>query len=1013
MLQTSKGTSYHARLCFFVLVLACSPLGSNAQTDSAAEVQAFVLKAYNAYQQKDQQTLFSLHSEGSPYFAEFKQEMLNDFSQREKIRIKGMRVLVVKAEVHADKATLRVMVNTDARDIETGRKAEGFPEWDHTLYLVKEQGDWRLWRFVDTAEEFTGAYIAARTDDERAALLAKAAPLTQGFRRGLLDVGRGLLEGKGDDKNAILILNLVLKLTQQLKDIEGSASALVALGDVSFAQGDYARAAGFYQDVLKQCEDLGIKMGVAAMLTKMGNLHHSQGNDLLALEHYQKSLQLYRELDSRIEIAYPLGMIGDSYFSQHDFEKALESYQQSLKIYEHLFDRAGTAWFLNKIGDVYAAQRKTDLALGYFERSLKADEELGNKAMQAYSLTGIGRISFAGGRYAEAISLFSRAAILARANNSLEILWKALNLLGQSHRALRENDQARPAFAESIAVIEQLRGQVVGSERDQELSFESKTAPYLEMVELLIEQKDLAEAFVYAERAKGRMLLDVLRNGRADITKSMTAEEREKERSLSTSLNALSSLVRRESSLPQPAHSKLANFEDRLKQARLEYEAYETRIYAAHPELKTQRGDAQPLSVDEAESLIPDAQTALLEYVVAQEKTYLFVLTRATDTEPRADRAPQAGSLLRAVDATGLNQKLAGPVVLKVFTIAISSTELARRVAQFRQIVAGNSLGFKEPSRQLYELLLQPAQKELAGKKAVCIVPSNQLWELPFQALLSPADRYFLQDHALVYVPSLSVLREMRRKDAPRALASSLTAASAGASLVKVNASATDRPPTLLAMGNPTLSKLLVSGAKSNDRSLALTDLPEAEREVKTLGEIYGAQNSKILTGAAAREGTVKADAWRYPILHFATHGLLDDNNPLYSRLLLASSSEDDDGLLEAREIMKLDLHANLVVLSACQTARGEIGAGEGLIGMSWAFFIAGASTTVVSQWKVDSASTARLMVDFHRSLRGTDKQLAVSKAEALRQAALRLMSDSKYGHPFFWSGFVVVGNGM
>jgi CHAT domain-containing protein len=283
---------------------------------------------------------------------------------------------------------------------------------------------------------------------------------------------------------------------------------------------------------------------------------------------------------------------------------------------------------------------------------------------------------------------------------------------------------------------------------------------------------------------------------------------------------------------------------------------------------------------------------------------------------------------------------------------------------------------------------------------------------LPFQALLTQQDRYVLQDHALFYAPSLSVLREMRKKNARHEIAKRTTDVP-NASLVKVNAAASAPPPALLAMGNPSLSASLVSRTQSDDRSLSLGDLPDAEREVKDLGEIYGAQRSKILIGTAAREETVKAEAARYPILHFATHGLLDDENPLYSRLLLASSNGNDDGFLEAREIMKLDLHADLAVLSACQTARGTIGPGEGLIGMSWAFFIAGASTTVVSQWKVDSASTSRLMVDFHRSLQGADKPPPVSKAEALRRAALKLMSVPKYRHPFYWSGFVVVGSGI
>jgi CHAT domain-containing protein len=262
----------------------------------------------------------------------------------------------------------------------------------------------------------------------------------------------------------------------------------------------------------------------------------------------------------------------------------------------------------------------------------------------------------------------------------------------------------------------------------------------------------------------------------------------------------------------------------------------------------------------------------------------------------------------------------------------------------------------------------------------------------------------------------LSVLREMRKKSAGSAgilPAVGLVPDSVIPSMFDISATPIAPVPALLAMGNPSLTSSLVARARSTDRSLSLGDLPAAEREVKDLGEIYGIRRSKILIGSAAREETLKAEASRYPILHFATHGLLDDENPLYSRLLLTSSNGSDDGFLEAREIMKLDLHADLAVLSACQTARGTFSPGEGLIGMSWAFFIAGTSTTVVSQWKVDSASTARLMVSFHRAWQGFDKPAPVNKAEALRRSAMNLMSDPKYRHPFYWSGFVVVGNGM
>ena len=131
----------------------------------------------------------------------------------------------------------------------------------------------------------------------------------------------------------------------------------------------------------------------------------------------------------------------------------------------------------------------------------------------------------------------------------------------------------------------------------------------------------------------------------------------------------------------------------------------------------------------------------------------------------------------------------------------------------------------------------------------------------------------------------------------------------------------------------------------------------------------------------------------------------------MYSHLTLAEGGPNDDGLLEAWELMQLDLKADLAVLSACETARGRIGAGEGMIGFSWAMFTAGVPSIVVSQWKVESAGTRDLMVNFHRSLIGSTKTKP-GKTEALRQAALKLMRNPETSHPFYWAGFVLVGDG-
>jgi CHAT domain-containing protein len=218
----------------------------------------------------------------------------------------------------------------------------------------------------------------------------------------------------------------------------------------------------------------------------------------------------------------------------------------------------------------------------------------------------------------------------------------------------------------------------------------------------------------------------------------------------------------------------------------------------------------------------------------------------------------------------------------------------------------------------------------------------------------------------------------------------------------------------LLALGNPTLSSQVIQLATSVHRDESLAPLPDAQREVIAIRALYSHGRSSVYMGPEAREDRAKAEMGKYRVLHFATHGILDSVNPMYSHIVLSTDDKSpDDGLLEAWEIMKLELKADLAVLSACDTARGKTDAGEGVIGMSWAFFVAGCPTTVVSQWKIDSASTADLMIDFHKNLvRSTQGRSGWRKAEALRAAMLNVMKNSQYRDPYYWAGFVVVGEG-
>jgi CHAT domain-containing protein len=246
---------------------------------------------------------------------------------------------------------------------------------------------------------------------------------------------------------------------------------------------------------------------------------------------------------------------------------------------------------------------------------------------------------------------------------------------------------------------------------------------------------------------------------------------------------------------------------------------------------------------------------------------------------------------------------------------------------------------------------------------------------VPFQALRGP-DGYLIEAAAVSYAPSITVLREIQRLPRPTG------------------------PRTLLAMGKSNFGPLSPS---------ALEPLPEAETQVRLIRELYGPDQSVGFVGGEATETQFKATAPHYAVLHLATHSVLDEISPLYSHLVLSSDrrNADDDGRLEAWEIMGMKLMAEVVVLAACDTGRGRIAPGEGVIGTMWALFAAGARSMVVSQFRVESKSATAMLVAFHRRLAAEPG----AKSAQLQAAALELLRTPRFAHPYYWAGFILVGD--
>ena len=322
-----------------------------------------------------------------------------------------------------------------------------------------------------------------------------------------------------------------------------------------------------------------------------------------------------------------------------------------------------------------------------------------------------------------------------------------------------------------------------------------------------------------------------------------------------------------------------------------------------------------------------------------------------------------------------------GVTTHSAFTLDVATPALRELVNEFVTAVEARDARYRSSARRLYDLLLRPAFGPEGPRTKLCIIPDGMLWQVPFHALVTPDGVHLLERVPVFYSPSLSVL-SMNAKPARRS------------------------PPTVLAFGDPELDRATRKEIYAVHRSADLGRLPDARREVLALRDFYGAR-ATIRTGTAAAETALKEQVDRFDVIHFATHGLVDRTSPLYSALLLAGS-EDEDGLLEAREIVTMPIRADLVVLSACDTARGRIDGGEGVIGLSWAVLAAGAPRTIATHWRVSSAATARLMIAFHRKL--SRRQAVSNVAECLRAAQLEMLQDAKFSHPYYWAAFSMIG---
>jgi CHAT domain-containing protein/Flp pilus assembly protein TadD len=743
----------------------------------------------------------------------------------------------------------------------------------------------------------------------------------------------------------------------------GLANALKGIGNVHRARGDYGAALENYFNSLSIAEE--IKAPLGNTLGSIGLVRALQGDHVQALAYYGKAMKEFNANSNKIEMARVLTLIANVYYSQAQYDSSLASYRQALALREEMDDKSGQGDILAGIGSALLRQKNYSEALDSFEKALGLFKSISNQEKMADVLTRVADTFLLQNDYEKALSAAASVMTLATQLDNRELLWYAQMLTGKAHAKLDHGPQAYNSLTSAISSVESLRAEafVVAAGNYQH------SLPYLSMIDLLMGQHRPSEAFHYAERAKIQFLIDLLKNNNATAYKGLSLDQRREEQRLLGEVASLEIQLGREAEQRVSNGPRQSNLRERLRSARTAYVDFRRKLFTQNPALKTGRGELAPVKLDDIRLLVHDTSTALLEYTITENNTYLFVLT--------ADKAAaKTGQGRRPIE---LN--------LKVYPLEVKYHELASKVRHFQQLLSTRADNFQEPAREFYDLLLKPAADQIGLKSKLVIVPDGVLWRLPFEALQSEDDLYVVDQKQVTYAPSLSALREMQKPSLP-------------VGRVK---------PLLVAYGNPELSKNFATRLQLVDASIKLETSPaEQEEETNRITTSYGTTASRVYIGPQASEERIKSDASRAAILHFGGPVVLDDTSPMSSFIALSSGTRQQDGFLQAREILNLQNSVELLVAPTAQHTAAFNGDAD--VGFSWSWFVAGSRATLSSRWEVDSPASLTFLSGFYTAIKPT-KRLATSKARALHQSVLALKRSRDYQHPYYWAGFAMVGD--
>ncbi len=850
--------------------------------------------------------------------------------------------------------------------------------------------------------------------------LQEALPLIRGIRdrygesEALANMGAAYFF-LAEYQKTIEMFTLALAIWQETGDRQGQAVAYTYIANAQNGLGEWEKVIETQRKALLIHQTQGDRISEAITLSSISAFYFKLGDLEKALEYANLALPIRRDLGDRAGEAVTLSTIGSIYKASGDLRKAIEVFEQALALSPPAEIRAGASNRLN-LGTAYAAMGDTQAALDYLKQALPLSREAGDRRVEASVLRSFGEVYHLQGQIETALDYFNESLPIARAIGDRDGESRSLHLIGRMHRDLNQLREARVNIEAAISIIELLRSRI--SDQEQRSTYFASVRSYYDLyIDILMSQRDEGAstdsnvtAIEASERARARSLLELLTEARVEIRQDVDPELLKRERTLQQSLNtSAEQQIRRLSGKytaeqAETAARRVASLTAQLQEVR-------TQIRAASPRYAALT-QPEPLSLKQIQEQTLDPETLLLEYSLGDKRSYLWAVTQNT--------------------ITGYELP--------------SRAEIEAAARHFYNLAKNNAKGeeIEQSAARLSQMLLAPAIEQMR-KPRLAIVADGALQYIPFAALpvpetrrhgdtetrrqatdlrvpVSPRPRVgsvpLIIDHEIVMLPSASTLALLRRETRGRKVSPKLVAVLADPVFdnddVRVRRASAETTNSANQSSAPPKGSGLLRSVEETGLAAGKWPLPRllgTRREAQTILSLAPVQKRlQALDFEASRETALGSELGQYQIVHFATHGLINNRHPELSGLVLSLADKQgrpQNGFLRLNEIYNLRLPAELVVLSACQTGVGKEVRGEGLIGLTRGFMYAGARRLTASLWQVEDAATSELMERFYRGMLG-EKRLR--PAAALRAAQIEMLKQKQWRSPYYWAAFVMQG---